>query len=130
MIMNTIAIIMAIIGGVLLLISTLPPINLKFLVIGAFLMMGSLLFNFVPALINANHNAKYTSVERIDDNKYIQCINGIKILILQNSSRGSNDNATVLLDEDAKPISCQTVTYTYEQTQSLENKDKYFVIIQ
>lgn len=71
----------------------------------------------------------YIEVERVDNNKYIQCINNTKMLIISANSSRASDTSTMLLGSDGKPIPCSVVKYTESEIDLPQNKDKKFVSI-
>lgn len=67
---------------------------------------------------------EYTEVSLLDSNHYMQCINGIKVLVNKDST-----SSTIWLNLDGKPESCATIRYTGYQIELPKNKDKHFISI-
>ena len=69
---------------------------------------------------SVNKHQSYIEIQRIDNNRYIQCINNVKYIV-------SSTSATALLDKTGKPESCKTEIYTYNQRYLEQNKNKKFI---
>ena len=123
---DVLAIICGGIGAPLLILSALPPVNSTKTIIAILLMSCALILKMYSL---SQHQKMFIEVEQVDNNKYIQCINNTKMLIISaNSSRASN-TSTVLLGSDGKPIPCNIVKYTESEIGLPQNKGKTFVSI-
>lgn len=83
----------------------------------------------IKVVLNSyEHPMKYIEVERVDDSKYIQCINGIKTLIIKGGYR-TPDSSMALINNSGKPESCVAVEYTESETSLPQNRSKTFVSV-
>ena len=72
----------------------------------------------------SGENNQFIEVQRVDNEKYIQCIASQQYLI-SNVKDGSY--TTVMLNASGKPIPCIERIYTYDQKNLPENKNKMFI---
>ena len=122
---DVLAIICGGIGAPLLILSALPPVNSTKTIIAILLMSSALLLK----MYSLSPQKMFIEVERVDDNKYVQCINHTKVLIISANSSRASDTSTVLLGSDGKPIPCTVVKYTESEIDLPQNKSKTFVSI-
>lgn len=122
---DVLAIICGAIGAPLLILSALPPVNSTKTIIAILLMSCALILK----MYSLSQQRIFTEVERVDDNKYIQCINNTKMLIIATNNSRTSETSTVLLGSDGKPISCNIVKYTESEIYLPQNKGKKFVSI-
>lgn len=95
--------------------------NLKFFIGLVVAGIGGIIW--VSQIIKDTYDYKtYNEIQLVDGNHYMQCINGIKVLISKSST-----NSTIWLNLNGKPESCVTMTYTGIQIDLPENKNKHFI---
>lgn len=129
---DVLAIICGAIGTALLILSAVPPlvlgvsVNFTKAIIAILLMSCALLLKMYSL---SQQQKIFIEVERVDDNKYIQCINNTKMLIISANSSRASDTSTMLLGSDGKPIPCNIVKYTESEIDLPQNKSKTFVSI-
>lgn len=122
---DVLAIICGGIGAPLLILSALPPVNSTKTIIAILLMSCALILK----MYSLSQQRMFIEVERVDDNKYIQCINNTKMLIISANGSRASDTSTMLLGSDGKPIPCTVVKYTESEIDLPQNKGKTFVSI-
>ncbi|MBX9865511.1 MAG: hypothetical protein K2Y14_01245 [Burkholderiales bacterium] len=72
----------------------------------------------------SGENNQFIEVQRVDNKKYIQCIENQQYLVSQ--IKGGNFT-TVMLNASGKPIPCIERIYTSDQKNLPENKNKMFI---
>lgn len=81
-----------------------------------------LLFLLKSSFDSLEKKKNYIEIQRIDNDKYIQCINDVKYIV-------SSTSSTVLLDKTGQLEICKVKIYTYNQRYLVENKNKSFISI-